>query len=84
MNTFFGNSQVIDPNFPGTSGTGYSCLMPKLVEEWRRLWSTTPGTTDPLAPFGLVTLPNTGSEGGSDIGGMRWSQTANYGVNPVS
>jgi hypothetical protein len=82
MNTFFGNSQVIDPNFPGTSGTGYSCLMPKLVEEWRRLWSTTPGTTDPLAPFGLVTLPNTGSEGGSDIGSMRHAQTAGYGTMP--
>jgi hypothetical protein len=31
---------------------------------------------------GIVTLASGGSEGGSDIGGMRWSQTANYGSAP--
>ena len=53
-----------------------------MVDLWRKTWSKTPGTTDPLAPFGIVTLASGGSEGGADIGGMRWSQTANYGVNP--
>ena len=56
--------------------------MPAMVDLWRKTWSKTPGTTDPLAPFGIVTLASGGSEGGADIGGMRWSQTANYGVNP--
>ena len=37
------------------------------------------GTTDPLAPFGVVTLAAGGGEGGTDMGGMRFSQTANYG-----
>ena len=42
----------------------------------------TSGTTDPVAPFGLVTLAPSGSEGGNDIGTMRWAQTAGYGVVP--
>ena len=29
-----------------------------------------------------MTLASGGSEGGTDIGGMRWSQTANYGTLP--
>lgn len=64
------------------SEVGYGCLMPRLVRRWRQLWSSEPDTTDPLAPFGVVTLAKGGSEGGHDIGGMRWSQTANYGVLP--
>ena len=69
---------------PGSSlhGGGYGCMMPALVDLWRREWSRVPGTTDPRAPFGVVTLAAGGSEGGSDIAGMRWSQTANYGVLP--
>jgi hypothetical protein len=62
--------------------TGYGCQMPAMVDLWRKTWSAEPGTTDPLAPFGIITLASGGSEGGSDIGGMRWSQTANFGVNP--
>jgi hypothetical protein len=42
-----------------------------MVELWRKSWSREAGTTDPLAPFGIVTLASGGSEGGSDIGGMR-------------
>ena len=61
---------------------GYGCQMPMMVAEWRAAWSTTPGTTKPDAPFGIVSLASGGSEGGADIGGMRWSQTANYGVAP--
>ena len=36
--------------------------------------SATPGTTDPMAPFGIATLAPSGTEGGSDIGTMRWAQ----------
>lgn len=43
-----------------------------------------PGTTDPLAPFGVVTLAPSGGEGGADIQTMRWAQTASYGVLPNS
>merc|ERR1711918_340430 len=65
--------------------SGYGCQLPAMVRSWRQQWSAEMGTTDPSAPFGVVTLASGGSEGGSDIGGMRWSQTANYGVlpNPV-
>ncbi len=73
MYSTFGNSKL---------KTGYSCLMPVLVSEWRKLWSSTPGTTDPLAPFGVVTLASSGSEGGQDLGSMRLAQTAGYGVLP--
>ena len=61
---------------------GYGCQMPAMVDLWRREWSKVNGTTDPQAPFGIVTLASGGSEGGSDIGGMRFSQTANYGSLP--
>jgi hypothetical protein len=56
--------------------------MQQLVEVWRKQWSVVPGTTAPLAPFGIVTLASGGSEGGDDIGGMRLSQTGNYGTLP--
>ena len=73
MYSTFGNSML---------KFGYSCLMPVLVGEWRALWSRTPGTTDPLAPFGVVTLAASGSEGGADLGSMRLAQLAGYGVLP--
>eukprot|EP00041_Stephanoeca_diplocostata_P003986 m.39872 g.39872 ORF g.39872 m.39872 type:complete len:692 (+) comp14765_c0_seq1:111-2186(+) len=61
---------------------GYGCELPLLVRHWRQQWSVTPGTTDPLAPFGTVTLPGSGAEGGFNMGIMRWAQTGNYGVLP--
>jgi hypothetical protein len=64
------------------AGVGYGCQMPAMVALWRKHWSATAGTTDPMAPFGVVTLASGGSEGGPDIGGMRWSQTANFGTLP--
>ena len=72
MHAMFGNSQL---------GTGYACLMAKLVSDWRALWAKSSGT-DPMAPFGLVTLAASGGEGGADIGSMRLAQTASYGVLP--
>ena len=61
---------------------GYSCNQRMLVEGWREIWSKTPGTTDPKAPFGIVTLASRGSEGGPNMGAMRQAQTAGYGVLP--
>ena len=37
-------------------GTGYGCELPAMVADWRAVWSAIPGTTDPLAPFGVATL----------------------------
>jgi hypothetical protein len=65
MHAPFGNSEL---------GTGYACMMPKLVSTWRALWSKSSGT-QPDAPFGLVTLAASGGEGGADIGSMRLAQT---------
>ena len=64
------------------ANTGYACAMRQLVYGWRAVWSRVPGTTDPLAPFGVVTLASSGSEGGPDFGTMRIAQTASYGVLP--
>ena len=64
-------------------GYGYGCELPKLVSAWRAKWSRVPNTTDPLAPFGVVTLAeNAHWHGGRDLGGMRHAQTANFGSLP--
>jgi hypothetical protein len=64
------------------ANVGYSCLMRELVNGYRRVWSATPGTTDPLFPFGAVALPSGGNEGGPHMGAMRIAQTAGHGVLP--
>eukprot|EP00038_Savillea_parva_P019741 m.28625 g.28625 ORF g.28625 m.28625 type:complete len:802 (+) comp4534_c0_seq1:76-2481(+) len=61
---------------------GYSCEMIQLIKGWRETFSETPGTTDPMAPWGIITLASSGSEGGSNMGAMRLAQTAGYGVTP--
>lgn len=54
-----------------------------MIDSWREHWSATPGTTDELAPFGIVTLAAGGSEGKpQNMAGMRWSQSANFGHTP--
>ena len=64
-------------NCGGTMGNsldkvGYGCQMPAMIAAWRRYWSSTPGTTNPLAPFGIVTLAAGGSEGhGQNMAAMR-------------
>lgn len=70
--------------FHGNSATklGYGCAMPALVRAWREAWSATAGTTDPVAPFGLVSLSQGDSEGSPAMGSFRWSQSANYGYVP--
>lgn len=57
-------------------------MMPRLVELWRREWSRTPNTTDPLFPFGLVSLSTSDSESAADIGSFRFAQVASYGTLP--
>jgi len=39
--------------------TGYACTMTQMIKQWRTAWSTSPGTTDPEFPFGIVTLAST-------------------------
>lgn len=71
----------------GSSATnvGYGCALPKMIAKYRARWSSTPGTTDPLVPFGIVTLAAGTSEGnGKNMAGMRFSQSCNYGVLPNS
>lgn len=70
------------PKGNSAANVGYACHQKGLVEGWRKVWSATPGTTDPLAPFGIVTLASSGSEGGPHMGAMRQAQTASYGVLP--
>lgn len=49
-----------------------------MVDSWRTVWRA---PFDAL--FGIATLAAGGSEGaGWHMAGMRWSQTANYGVWP--
>ena len=72
MRGFFGNSGA---------KSGYACLAIKLVNDWRAIWSNNSGTSA-SAPFGIVTLPPSGSEGGADIGSMRYAQTGSYGIMP--
>ena len=64
------------------ANVGYACNQERLVDGWRSIFSATPGTTDPLAPFGVVTLASSGSEGGPNMGAMRLAQTASYGLLP--
>ena len=64
------------------ANVGYSCKQRELVKGWRAIWSETKGTTDPEAPFGLVTLASSGTEGGPNMGAMRLAQTAGHGVLP--
>lgn len=63
--------------------TGYGCLLPTMVSQWRKMWSIEPGTTDPLAPFGIITIADGTEEGwGRNAYGLHQSQTANYGSLP--
>ena len=74
-------SQYVSGNSLG--GYGYGCQLPELVRKWRQIWSEAPGTTEPEAPFGVVTVAADGGwHGARDFGGFRWAQTANYGALP--
>ncbi len=63
--------------------SGYACLLPALIASWRAAWSAAEGTTDPSAPFGIVTLADSTDEGfGCNVPQMHWAQTANVGYAP--
>jgi len=54
-----------------------------MVAHWRRMWSLVPGTTDPDAPFGVITIADGTEEGnGLNAYGTHWSQSANWGSLP--
>lgn len=58
---------------------GYGCLLPQMINNWRAVWSAGSGT-DPMAPFGIVTLADSTDEGmGCNVPQMHWAQTANVG-----
>lgn len=62
---------------------GYACMLPLLVRNWREIWSAEVGTTDPVAPFGIVLLADSTDEGwGANVPQMHWAQTANTGFAP--
>jgi hypothetical protein len=63
--------------------TGYGALFPAMIAQWRSIWSNFPGTTDPAAPFGYVEIADGSDEAwGVSMAGLRWAQTANFGVVP--
>ena len=65
------------------NGTGYGCLEPLMVDQWRSQWSVAPKTTNEMVHFGFVTLASGTSEGHQAfMGGFRWAQTANFGILP--
>jgi len=64
------------------TGVGYGCALTTLIKSWRAAW-TPPSTGVDERLFGIATLAGGGpaAEGsGQNMAGMRWSQTANYGV----
>lgn len=42
---------------------GYSCMLPTMIANWRKMWSQVPGTTRPAAPFGVVMIADSTDEG---------------------
>ena len=63
--------------------TGYACMLREMVASWRAIFSATPGTTDPLAPFGIATLPYWEAEGSPQNMGVHYmAHLANHGVLP--
>lgn len=64
-------------------GTGYAALFPQMIADWRAIWSAVPGTTDPLAPFGFVTLADGTDEAwGLSMAGLRMAQMGSFETVP--
>ena len=75
-----GENNVYGHMGSSADGAGYGCELPAMVRAWRAAWGAA-AAEDAL--FGVATLAAGGSEGnGQHMGGMRWSQTANYGDLP--
>jgi hypothetical protein len=62
--------------------TGYACAQEALVRLFREKWSAVAGTTSPDAPFGIVAIPPSGTEGGPNLGAMNIAQTGSFGFLP--
>ena len=63
--------------------SGYACQQQLQIAEYRRIWSVTPNTTDPLFPFGVTQLAGYSSEGFPyNTGAFRLAQTGGYGYMP--
>jgi len=58
-----GEANMYDVKGNSRSNVGYGCEMKLMIQQWRKVWSKTPGTTPPDAPFGLVTLASSGGVG---------------------
>jgi len=64
-------------------GTGYGCVLPRMLAAWRALWSVVPGTTPPAVPVGVVLLADgTDSNFPGNLGNINRALTANYGSLP--
>jgi len=60
----------------------YGCHFPAMIKDWRAKWSEgTQGETDALFPFGFVSLAPWVNPNNAPAG-IRWAQTAGYGVVP--
>merc|ERR1719331_3511304 len=79
-----GENNMMNVKGNSADNVGYSCKQRELVKGWRAIWSETAGTTDAEAPFGIVTLASSGTEGADSaaMGAMRLAQTAGHGVLP--
>ena len=67
--------------------TGYGCMQPFMLRQWRNDWSIIPNTTSSDIPFGLVTLAAGTDEGhGTNMAPFRWAQMGNYDYlpNPIN
>ena len=64
-------------------GTGYGCVLPRMLSAWRDLWSVVPETTSTSVPFGVVLLAD-GTDSGfpGNLGNINRALTANYGRLP--
>ena len=66
---------MMDPKGNALFNVGYSCKQRELVKGWRAIWSETAGTTDPNAPFGIMTLASSGTEGASSTASGKQTRT---------
>ena len=64
-------------------GTGYGCVLPRMLKAWREIWSVVPGTTPASFPIGIVLLADgTDSNVPGNLGNINRALTANYGSLP--
>jgi hypothetical protein len=83
MDTRRGENNVRNIAGSVSNHSGYACQQQLQIAEYRRMWSTTPGTTDPYFPFGVTQLAGYSSEGFPwNSGAFRLAQTGGYGYMP--